>query len=80
LLAGRAGRHPENARVVPAAADGYHLLLLAPSPESLSDCRASAAGCHYLRPMAAPRPCSPWCRRDTVEHEDGPVADAISSL
>src|SRR5712692_477353 len=32
LLAGRAGRHPEHARVVPAAADGYHLLLLGPSP------------------------------------------------
>jgi hypothetical protein len=28
LLARRARRNPENARVVPAAADAYHLLLL----------------------------------------------------
>src|SRR5215472_5945072 len=30
LLAGRAGLKPENARVVPAAADAYHMMLLPP--------------------------------------------------
>src|SRR5262249_24930392 len=48
LLAWRTRRNPENACVVPAAADAYHLMLLPAPCIRSSDCRAPATRCHYL--------------------------------